>query len=91
MTLRVHAGNPQCDGPGRALVSVFQIDEHLGVMVLAAGVEGRMPPTARVETPPEQGFEEIAVIRRIAARETAAAEFEACVPVRAADEIPARL
>src|SRR5665811_43416 len=37
MAVHVHSGNPQSDGAGCALVSVFQVNEHLGMVVLTLG------------------------------------------------------
>jgi hypothetical protein len=66
---------------------ILQIDQHLGVVILALGAKLRTASlgaaeTATDATPAEQALEEVAEGRRIARRKTATAELEARIPVR---------
>src|SRR5690606_33557191 len=81
----------QRDGAGGAAVGVLEVDQHLGVVVFAALVETPTRAPGTIAAGAEQLLEEIAEGAGVAVRETAAAEFEARIPVRRRLEVLAGL
>src|SRR6478609_8348311 len=86
--LRIDVRNSQRDGARCAVVRVFEIDQHARVTILPLRMKRTACATSAAETAaPEQRFEKVAELGRIAAGEAAAFEFETGVPVRRRAEL----
>src|SRR3569623_1527047 len=92
---RVHAAlhidlrRPQRDGAARTVKGIFEIDDDLRRVILPLRMKRRAPTAAMraAEAASEQTLEEVAEVGGDAARETAAAELEARIPIGRRTEV----